>query len=62
MAVLASKPKTFFPKPGNTALSNPIIAPTKALTKTSKANCCQFACNPACIVGFIIHLKPIKIN
>ncbi len=47
IAVLASSPNTLFPNPGNTALSNPIMAPTKALTSTKSENCCQFSFKPA---------------
>jgi hypothetical protein len=32
---------------GTTVRSNPTIAPTNALTRTSKLNCFQFASNPS---------------
>src|SRR6266508_6700198 len=44
---LEVRPKSACAMRGTTVRSSPTIAPTKALTKTSKVNCCQLARNPS---------------
>jgi hypothetical protein len=46
---LDSMPKMSLPIRGITVCSRPIIAPTKALTKTRIRNCPMFCCNPCLI-------------
>ena len=47
ISVVDAMPNSFEPISGTTVLSIPTIPPTKALTRTSNANCRQFSRNPS---------------
>src|SRR2546422_3393929 len=42
---------------GRMVRSSPTMAPTKALTRTSKPNCCQFAWRPSRTVGISLEFN-----
>ena len=53
MAVLRTSPNSWEPMRGTTVRSRPTIPPTKAFTRTSSENCCQFSLSPRrmCVGG-----------